>query len=78
MRAVAYRSVRSDLPRILAEMIRRLSAEERLDLAKFMSWREFEEWKATGETLEDKLLMKRIRQGLKEEAHGRMRPVSLD
>lgn len=58
-------------------MIRRLSDEERLDLAKFMSWREIEEWKATGETLEDKPLMRRIRQGLRDEAHGRMRPVSL-
>jgi hypothetical protein len=57
--------------------IRRLSDEERLDPAKFTSWREIEEWKATAETLEDKPLMRRIRQGLKDEAHGRMRPVSL-
>ena len=78
MKATTDRYVQSELPRILAEIIRRLSARERLELATLLSWRELEEWKATAETLKDRALMARIRRGLKDEARGRLRRVPLD
>ena len=78
MKIAANRSARSDIPRILVEMFRRLSDNERLELVKLLSWREIEEWKATEETVRDKALMARVRRGLKDEAQGRLRPVPLD
>ncbi len=77
MKSAAERSVRRDVPRLLAEMFRRLSPVERLELAKHLSWQELEEWKATEETLNDKRLMARIRRGVKDEARGRLRRVPL-
>jgi len=77
MKAAMPQSVRRTLPRFLAEMIRRLSAAERLELARHLSWREIEEWKATEETLRDRRLMARVRRGLKDEARGRIRRVPL-
>lgn len=77
MRISADRPVRSDLPRVLAELFRRLSDRERLELSRLLSWQEIEEWKATAETLGDERLMASVRRGLKDEARGRIRPIRL-
>ncbi len=77
MRTSAARSSRSDLPRVLAELFRRLSDRERLELSRLLSWQEIEEWKATAETLGDERLMASVRRGLKDEARGRIRPTRL-
>ncbi len=77
MKVAADRTLRRDVPRLLAEMFRRLSPDERLELTKHLSWREIEEWKATEETLNDKRLMAGVRRGLKDEARGRVRRAPL-
>jgi hypothetical protein len=61
------------LPFVVGELIRHMNEDEKLELAKQFSWEELEEWKATYETLIDRGLMHRVRQGLREEKIGKMR-----
>lgn len=68
----------SPLPVAVAELIRRMTDRERLELASYLSWTELEEWKATAETLVDKPLMHAIRRGLADEAAGRLEAVDFD
>ena len=51
----------------VSELIKRMSADEMLELMRYISWQEIEEWKATQETLADCELMAQLKAGLKDE-----------
>jgi len=61
----------------VSELIKRMSAEERLELMRYISWQEIEEWKATQETLADHELMTNLKAGLKDEERGNLTEVKL-
>ncbi|MFP3898536.1 MAG: hypothetical protein ACLFVD_04430 [Dehalococcoidia bacterium] len=61
----------------VSQLIKRMSAEERLELMRYISWQEMEEWKATQETLSDRELMTGLKAGLKDEQEGGVTEVRL-
>jgi hypothetical protein len=61
----------------VSELIKRMSAEEMLELMRYISWQEIEEWKATQETLSDHELMTQLKAGLKDEGRGDLIEVKL-
>jgi len=61
----------------VSELIKRMSAEEMLELMRYISWQEIEEWKATQETLADYELMTQLKAGLKDEERGDLTKVEL-
>ena len=63
------------VPRLVGELIRRMSRRELMELSGYLDWDEIEEWKATSELDADKGLRRRIRKGLVEEKRGRIRPA---
>ncbi len=60
------------LPMVVAELIKRMSPKEKMELARRISWEEIEEWKATQETLADSELMANLKLGLEDEKAGRI------
>jgi hypothetical protein len=61
----------------VSQLIKRMSAEERLELARYISWQEIEEWKATQDTLSDHELMTKLKDGLEDEEKGDLAEVKL-
>jgi len=61
----------------ISELIKRMSVEERIELMRYISWEEIEEWKATQETLSDRGLMTSLTKGLKDEEKGDLTEVKL-
>lgn len=61
----------------VSQLIKRMSAEERLELMRYISWQEMEQWKATQETLSDSELMTNLKAGLKDEEEGDVTEVKL-
>ena len=61
----------------VSQLIKRMSAEERLELMRYISWQEIEEWKATEETLSDHELMTNLKAGFKDEEKGDLTEVKL-
>lgn len=51
----------------VSELIKRMSPEEKIELLRYISWEELEEWKATAETLSDQELMANLKKGLEDE-----------
>lgn len=70
-------ATKNSLALAVSELIKRMSPEERLELTRFISWEELEEWKSTQETLSDHELMPNLRRGLKDEERGNMAEVEL-
>ncbi len=61
----------------ISELIRRMSPEEKVELARYISWKELEEWKATQETLADSELMANLEKGLKDERAGHIEKAAI-
>lgn len=70
-------SAKENLALAVAELIKRMSDDERLELMRHISLEEIEEWKATQETLADKELIANLSKGLKDEAEGDVVEVQL-
>ncbi len=70
-------TTKESLALAISELIRRMSPDERMELTRYISWRELEEWKATQETLSDRELMANLKKGLKDEGKGSVRRVAL-
>lgn len=70
-------SAKESLAFALAELIKRLSPEERTELMRYISWQELEEWKATQESLSDSELMANVKKGLADEEKGKVTGVNL-
>ena len=68
-------TTKESLALAVSELIRRMSAEEKIELMRCISWEELEGWKATAEVLSDEELMQNLRQGLQEEAEGKVTGV---
>lgn len=70
-------STKESLALALSELIKRLSPEERIELMRYISWQELEEWKATQESLSDSELMENLKKGLADERKGKVTGVKL-
>ena len=70
-------TTKESLALAISELIKRMSPDERMELTRYISWRELEEWKATQETLSDRELMTNLKKGLKDEGRGSVRGVQL-
>jgi hypothetical protein len=66
-------TTKESLALAISELIKRMSPDERMELTRYISWRELEEWKATQETLSDSELMANLKKGLKHEGKGRVK-----
>jgi len=70
-------TTKESLALAISELIKRMSPDERMELTRYISWRELEEWKATQEILSDRELMANLKKGLKDEGRGSVRGVQL-
>ena len=70
-------ATKKSLALAISELIKRMSPEERIELTRFISWDEMEEWKATQETLSDHELMSNLKRGLRDEERGNTAEVEL-
>lgn len=70
-------TTKESLALAVSELIKRMSADERIELMRYISWQELEEWKATQETLADRELMANLKKGLKDEEKGSIAGVEL-
>jgi len=68
-------TTKNSLALAVSELIKRMSPEERMELTRYISWEELEEWKATAETLFDRELMENLKKGLKDEEKGNVTEV---
>ena len=68
-------TTRKSLALAVSELIKRMSSEEKIELTRYMSWEELEEWKATAETLSDQELMANLKKGLRDEEKGNVTGV---
>jgi len=48
-----------------------------MELTRYISWRELEEWKATQEALSDHELMVNLKKGLRDERKGNIKGVEI-
>ena len=70
-------TTKENLALAVSELIKRMSPDERMELTRYISWRELEEWKATQETLSDRELMANLKKGLRDERKGNIKGVEL-
>ncbi len=70
-------TTKGNLALALSELLKRLSAEEKIELMRHISWQELEEWKATQESLSDRELMANLKRGLKDEEEGKVTEVQI-
>ncbi|MBI5883852.1 MAG: hypothetical protein HZB91_12205 [Elusimicrobia bacterium] len=64
------------MPRLIGELIRRMSRRELMELSGYLDWDEIEEWKATSEVVADNGLRRRVKTGLSDEKRGKVRPAT--
>ena len=70
-------NTKQSLALAVSELIKRMSPDERIELMRYISWQELEEWKATQEALSDRELMTNLNRGLKDEEQGSITGVEL-
>lgn len=61
-----------NLALVVSELIKRMSPKEKIELMRYISWEEIEEWKATQEALIDSELMTNLKRGLEDEQASRI------
>jgi len=61
-----------NLALVVSELIKRMSPKEKIELMRYISWEEIEEWKATQEALIDSELMTNLKRGLEDEQAGKI------
>lgn len=61
-----------NLALVVSELIKRMSPKEKIELMRYISWEEIEEWKATQEALIDSELMTNLKRGLEDEEAGKI------
>lgn len=68
-------TTKESLALAISELIKRMSPAERMELMRYISWQELEEWKATQETLSDREIMASLKKGLRDEEKGNITGV---
>ena len=68
-------TTKENLALVVSELIKRMSPEEKIELMRYISWEELEEWKATAETLADTELMANLNKGLQDEKAAKIERV---